>query len=360
MSFNRKPPRRSDVSRLTLQLWDFMGTAILNLFLFLFLVVYLSPLPFVVISSLTPREQFFDAKAPILPSERVLFNYKGEELDLYEVPTEEGTKRWALYKPGRKSSQFVDPANPSAGPFEWKGQWRTLNAVYRVKPTLENYRTFLAIADMQVYFKNTVIVALISEIGVLSSSIAVAYGLSRFRVPGIKYIFFLLIATIMIPSTITLVPTYYLFSGHVLNWLGTWLPLIVPHFFGSAILIFLLRQNFKSIPRDLDEAAMLDGAGPLRILISVILPQSIPVVTTVALLHFFYIWNETRLSSLYLASAPELQMISFGVQRNQSLFFFTPEAAMVGALLVMIVPVAVLFLAQRFFMRDMIITQIEK
>jgi multiple sugar transport system permease protein len=104
---------------------------------------------------------------------------------------------------------------------------------------------------------------------------------------------------------------------------------------------------------------MLDGAGPLRILISVILPQSIPVVTTVALLHFFYIWNETRLSSLYLGIRPDLQLISFAVQRNQS-YFFTPEALMVGALLVMIVPVIVLFLAQRLFMQDMIVTQIEK
>jgi multiple sugar transport system permease protein len=144
-----------------------------------------------------------------------------------------------------------------------------------------------------------------------------------------------------------------------LNWINSWLPLIIPHFFGSAILIFLLRQNFKSIPRDLDEAAMLDGAGPLRILISVILPQSIPVVTTVALLHFFYIWNETRLSGLYLSAAPNLQLISFAIQRNQS-FFFTPEALMVGATVVMIIPVIILFLSQRFFMQDMIVTQLEK
>jgi multiple sugar transport system permease protein len=359
MNSNPKTTRRRNVSRLTFQLWDFTGTAMLNLFLFLFLIAYLSPLPFMVVSSLTPRTQFFDAKAPILPSEHVTLEYKGEELVVYEVPTADGVKNWALYKPGRKSSQFIDPANPSAGPFEWIGQWRLLRAVYHFKPSIQNYIDFLATAEIPLYFKNTLIVALISEIGVLSSSIAVAYGLSRFRVPGIKYIFFLLIATIMIPSNITLVPTYYLFSGHVLNWVGTWLPLIVPHFFGSAILIFLLRQNFKSIPRELDEAAMLDGAGPLRILISVILPQSIPAVTTVALLHFFYIWNETRLSSLFLASAPDLQMISFGIQQSQS-YFFTPEALMVGALLVMVVPVTVLFLSQRFFMRDMIVTQIEK
>lgn len=350
---------KGDHSRLTLKIWDFTGTALLNLFMFLFLVAYLSPLPFMVIASLTPRDQFLDANAPILPSERVRFNYENKDLIVYKVPTDDGEKHWALYKPSRTSSEFIDPENPEAGPIIWQGNWRTLRAVYQFKPTLNNFRDFLGISKTALYFKNTIIVALISEIGVLVSSIAVAYGFSRFRIPGIKYIFFLLIATIMIPSNITLVPTYYLYSGHVLNWIGTWLPLIVPHFFGSAILIFLLRQNFKSIPRDLDEAAMLDGAGPLRILVSVILPQSVPVVTTVALLHFFYIWNETRNASLYLGVAPNLQTISFGIQRTQSIFF-TPEALMVGALVVMAIPVLVLFISQRFFMQDMIVTQIEK
>lgn len=355
----KKSKRGRDHSTLTLHLWDFTGTAMLNLFMILFLVAYLSPLPFMVIASLTPRDQFLDANAPILPSRRVKFNYGGKDLVVYQVPTVEGIKHWALYKPSRQSSEFIDPANPEAGLIHWEGQWRSLKSVYQFQPTLENFKDFLGVTKIPLLFKNTLIVALISEVGVLVSSIAVAYGFSRFRIPGVKYIFLLLIATIMIPSNITLVPTYYLFSGHVLDWIGTWLPLLVPHFFGSAILIFLLRQNFKSIPRDLDEAAMLDGAGPLRILVSVILPQSIPVVTTVALLHFFYIWNETRLSSLYLGISPNLQMVSFGVQRSQT-FFFTPEVLMVGALVVMVVPVIVLFLSQRFFMQDMIITQIEK
>lgn len=359
MKFNRTPSSNQDASKLTLRLWDFTGTALLNLFVFLFLIAYLSPLPFMIISSLTPRDQFLDPNAPILPSKRAKFNYEGKDLIMYQVPTEAGIKHWALYKPSRQSSQFIDPENPEAGPILWQGVWRTLKADYILAPTLDNFKDFFAVADIPLYLKNTLIVAIISEIGVLTSSIAVAYGLSRFRIPGLKYIFFLLIATIMIPSNITLVPTYYLYSRNMLNWIGTWLPLIVPHFFGSAILIFLLRQNFKSIPRDLDEAAMLDGAGPLRILVSVILPQSIPVVVTVALLHFFYIWNETRLSSLYLGIAPQRQMISFAVQRNQT-YFFTPEALMVGALVVMIVPVVVLFLSQRFFMQDMIVTQIEK
>jgi multiple sugar transport system permease protein len=357
--FNRKTKRNPNVSTLTFRLWDFTGTALLNLFMFLFIIAYLSPLPFMVIAALTPSDQFLDANAPILPSTRVKFNYQGKDLIVYKVPFEDGERHLALVKPSRQSSEFIDPENPDAGLITWQGSWRSLVAVYEPKPTLDNFKDFLGVTKIWMLFKNTIIVAIISEIGVLFSSIAVAYGFSRFRIPGGKYLFFLLIATIMIPSNITLVPTYYLFSGHMLNWIGTWLPLIVPHFFGSAILIFLLRQNFKSIPRDLDEAAMLDGAGPLRILISVILPQSIPVVTTVALLHFFYIWNETRFSSLYLGISPNLQMISFGVQRSQS-FFFTPEVLMVGALAVMVVPVIVLFVAQRFFMQDMVVTQIEK
>ena len=355
----KRSKRGSDHSTLTLRIWDFTGTALLNFFMFLFIVAYLSPLPFMVIASLTSRDQFLDVKAPLLPSERVRFNYEGKDLIVYHVPTDDGERELALYKPSRQSSEFIDPENPSAGPIVWEGNWRSLKAVYHFKPTLENFEAFLGVTRIPLLFKNTILVAIISEIGVLFSSIAVAYGFSRFRIPGIKYIFFLLIATIMIPSNITLVPTYYLYSGHVLDWIGTWLPLIIPHFFGNAILIFLLRQNFKSIPRDLDEAAMLDGAGPLRILISVILPQSVPAVTTVALLHFFYIWNETRNASLYLGIAPNLQTISFGIQRSQT-YFFTPEALMVGALVVMVIPVTVLFLSQRLFMRDMIVTQIEK
>jgi len=355
--FNRK--RAGDVSTLTFKLWDFTGTALLNLFIFLFIFVYLSPLSFMVISSLTPHEQFLDTNAPILPSVREKFTYEGRDLIVYNVPTDNGVKHWALYKPFRQTSQFIDPENPEAGPIEWEGNWRSLRAVYHFDLAFSNYDEFFKITPAMLYLKNTMIVAIISGIGVLLSSIAVAYGFSRFRIPGIRYIFFLLIATIMIPGNITLVPTYFLFSRNGLDWIGTWLPLIVPHFFGNAILIFLLRQNFKSIPRDLDEAAMLDGAGPLRILISVILPQSTPVVTTVALLHFFYVWNETRLTSLYLGIAPDLQTISFGIQRTQTLFF-TPDALMVGALVAMIVPVIVLLFSQRFFMQDMIVTQIEK
>src|SRR5918995_6824677 len=108
MKMNRSE-RGREHSTLTLRLWDFTGTALLNLFMFLFLIAYLSPLPFMAIASLTPKNQFLDANAPILPSTRVKFNYEGKDLIVYDVPTEDGAKHWALYKPGRKSSEFIDP-----------------------------------------------------------------------------------------------------------------------------------------------------------------------------------------------------------------------------------------------------------
>ncbi len=162
----------------------------------------------------------------------------------------------------------------------------------------------------------------------------------------------------MIPDSITLVPSFVIFT-RVLDWNGTFLPIIVPHFFGSAIYIFLLRQNFKTIPREMDEAAMLDGAGPLRTLVSVILPQTVPVVVTVALLQFFNIWNEMRMSSLYLSSALDLRTMPFTAQAFVS-YGFTAEMLQASALVLIIIPVLVLFVAQRFFMQDMVVTGIEK
>jgi multiple sugar transport system permease protein len=168
----------------------------------------------------------------------------------------------------------------------------------------------------------------------------------------------LLVGTLLVPEKITLIPTYFAYFA-ILKWSGTLWPLILPHLFGNAAFIFLLRQNFKSIPKDMDEAAMLDGAGPLRILVSVILPQSYPAVITVGLLHFFYIWNETRQTSLYLGTKPALQTVVYGIQNYQSRVPIE-HLLQASAIIVMLVPVIVLFASQRYFMRELVVTGTEK
>ena len=350
--------QHSDVSTLTLRLWEFTGSSLLNLFVWIALVAYLAPLSYMLVTALKTAAQMRDANAPLWPARAAAFTYQGQSLLIYEVPTSAGLKQWALAEPHITYSEFVDPADPQAGLIRWDGYWGDLKLVYHPGVTLANFVSLWKTVNYPRLLRNTLIVISLGEIGILCSSIMVAYGFARFPIPGGRFLFFLLIGTIMIPDSITLVPTFVIF-GRVLNWAGTFYPLIVPQFFGSAIYIFLLRQNFKSIPRDLDEAAMLDGAGPLRTLVSIILPQSIPTVVTVALLHFFNAWNEMKMASLYLGVRPDLQTIAFSAQMYQS-YGFTPEVLQAGALLLMLIPLAVLFLSQRVFMQDMVIAGVEK
>ena len=360
-------------SVLTMQLWHFTGSAILNLMVSLLVIVYLSPFVYVVVNTLKTKTQLADSYSPIYPSVNPQYHYQGVDYPVMQVPTANGMKEWAIITKRRTYSEFIDPQNPDAGLIHWDGSWYGLKKVYHFSLSLDAWGEVSKIwfTFLQLPVMNTLTIATLSEIGVLLSSIAVAYGLSRFRIPGGKWLFFLLISTILIPDTITLVPTYISYIK-LINWLTAlstpwnlpfqipwvWVPLIAPHFFSSAVFVFLLRQNFKSIPRDLDEAAMLDGAGPLRILTMVIIPQSVPVIATVAILHFFYIWNELRNASLYLGTAYGLQPISFANNASDALSI-TPEASVLS-LFMLAVPMIVLFLSQRFFMRDMIVTGQEK
>jgi multiple sugar transport system permease protein len=351
---------RKSSSTLTLRAWDFTGTALLTLFIWIFLLVFLSPLSYMVVTSLRSADEFRDRSAPLYPAERLTFDYQGSTYQLYKVPTADGVSHdWALVNPGRLSSQFIDPAHPEQGLITWKGSWRSLGGVFRFRIYWNNYINIWKTVNYPHLFKNTFIIIILSEIGILFSSIAVAYGFSRFRIPGGRFLFILLIATIVIPDSITLVPSYVIFT-RILHWNGTYFPLIVPAFFGSAIYIFLLRQYFLSIPRELDEAAMLDGAGPLRTLLSIIVPQAVPAIVTVGLLQFFNTWNEMRMASLYLTIRPDLQTIALGSQTSPVTYGFTPEMLQTGAVMLMAIPLLVLFLSQRFFMQDMVVTAMEK
>lgn len=343
---------------LPLKFWDGLGSLLLNLLVFALLALYLLPVAYMLITSFMVTQQLGDRYAPIYPAVQVRYLYEGKERLVYQVPFGDEIRQLALVEPGRTSSRFIDPQDPEAGLIEWDGSWRALSGVYRFQATLDNFKLLFSVLKLSQMVKNTLTLALITEVGVMVSSVVVAYGFSRFPLPGGNLLFYLLIATMLIPEKVTLIPTYFFFV-RVLDWNGSWLPILVPFFFGNAVYIFLLRQNFRSIPKDMDEAAMLDGAGPLRILFSVILPQSFPVIITTALLHFFYIWNETRQAALYLSIRRDLAPISFGIQNFQSLAPIQNQLQ-ASALLIMIVPVVILLVSQRFFMQDMVITGMER
>ena len=212
--------------------------------------------------------------------------------------------------------------------------------------------------DFPKWTLNTLIILGCTLPGVLLTSSMCAYGFARLRFPGRNIFFFILLGTIILPNQVTLLPQYVIFTW--LGWNGTWLPLIVPHFFANAFNVFLLRQYFMTIPRDLDEAAMIDGAGPFRILRTIIVPQSIPAITAVTLFHFFFAWNDFFVPLLYLAGKPEIQPVSIALQQYNALYATQPTLIQASALMTMVVPIVVFLLAQKAFMRGVVITGVDK
>lgn len=326
----------------------------LTLFATLLALVYL--LPMVYAANTAVRTRYSEADAPWWPAAPQTFERNGEVLDLYRVPIDGELRELAMLRKGREQSTFVDPA--SGAELVWEGRWRTLERVWGPAPQWGNFAEAWATIEFGKLFRNTLLIALIGTAGTVVSSTLVAYGFSRFALPGKQILFMLLIGTIILPPQVTLIPTYTLFAR--IGWTGTWLPLLVPHFFANAYNVFLLRQFFLTIPRELDEAAMIDGASPPRVLWSVILPQALPAVIAVALFHFLWAWNDFFGPLIYLVGKPDLFPISVGMQVFNALYSSQPHLIQATAVMAMLLPLLLFFTAQRFFVQGVVVTGVDK
>jgi multiple sugar transport system permease protein len=320
---------------------------------------FLSPMLRSISYSLKSVEQITQAHSPLYPADPITFRYQGEDLPILNVPLPDGsTRQLALFEAGRRRSSFVDPANPAAPPLEWQGSWRTLEPVWQFAPHWENFAEVWDLIDYPRLLFNTIAIAVISTIGTLISCTLVAYGFARFRFPGRSLLFTLLIATIFLPAAVTIIPTYTVFQK--MGWVGTWLPLLVPAFFANAYDVFLMRQYFLTIPTEMDEAAAIDGAGPFRTLVSVVLPQAWPVIVAVAVFHLVYSWNDFFGPLLYTAGKVDLQTVALGLQRFNGIYYREPGLIQAGTLMTLVIPVVAFLLTQRFFTRGIVITGVDK
>lgn len=332
-------------------------------FLFTFVVVvvlaaFLSPLIRSVFVSLQTPEQVGQLDAPAWPAVHATLDYNGKTYDVYDVPIDGTTKSLALVVKGRASSQFVDPLRVTAGLVSWEGSWRNLSRSWSLSPEWSNYSTVWDQIDFPRLLFNTIAIAMIGMIGTLVSCTLVAYGFARFRFPGRSLLFTILIATIFLPYAVTIIPTYTVFLK--LGWVGTWLPLLVPTFFANAYDVFLLRQYLMTIPREMDEAAAIDGAGPFRTLISVIVPQAWPAIIAVGIFHLVYAWNDFFAPLIYLSTKPELQTLALGLARFNTLHYRNQAFIQAGTLMTMLIPIVVFLVFQRFFTRGIVISGVEK
>jgi ABC-type glycerol-3-phosphate transport system permease component len=183
-------------------------------------------------------------------------------------------------------------------------------------PNWDNYAEIFRKAPFGRWVANSVQITLLATLGTVISATLVAYSFARFRYPGRDLYFFLTVATLILPTEVTIVPTYLLFRD--LGWLDTFAPLIVPSWLGGgAFYIFLLRQFFLTIPRDLDEAARIDGANSLQTLLLVLLPLSRPALTAIVVISFISHWDEFFLPLVYLNTAT-LFPLSVGLRYFQN------------------------------------------
>lgn len=208
----------------------------------------------------------------------------------------------------------------------------------------ENYKTALTILPFATFFKNTCIITFFSLVGTLLSSSLVAFGFARLRFPGRRVLFMVLLGTMMIPYPVTLIPMYILFNR--LGWVDTFLPLIVPSFFGSAFFIFLLRQYYLSIPLELDDAARIDGCGSFQIFYRIHLPLIKPALITVAILNFMGTWNDFLGPLIYLQSQ-EHYTLALGLNIFKGMYSTDWNLLMAASLVVLVPTVILFFFAQK-------------
>ncbi len=220
-----------------------------------------------------------------------------------------------------------------------------------------NYYDALTFNPFGLYFWNTFVFAGLVMLGELLSCSFIAYGFARLRAPGRNILFLLVLATLMIPAEVTLIPQYILFSK--LEWLNSYKPLIAPAWFGSAYLIFLMRQFFMTLPKEYDEAAIIEGASHLAIWWRIILPLSKPALGALGIMSFIFHWNTFQGPLIYL-NDNALFPVSLGLAMFRTPFGGTPWHWYMAASLVVILPcVLVFYVAQRFFIQGIVVSGVK-
>ncbi len=248
---------------------------------------------------------------------------------------------WLLSTALKEQSQiFRYPPEWIPNPFVWS-----------------NFRDSTTVYPFGRYAANTLIIAGLNITGVLLTASMAAYGFARLRFPGRDLIFMILLSTLMLPFTVLMIPRFIVFRE--LEWIDTWLPLIVPNWFGGSVFfIFLLRQFFRTIPRDLSDAAKLDGASEFRIFWQIVLPLSKPALAVVAVFVFLDTWNDFLAPLIYITS-PDKYTVSLGLSLFQG-NFSSQYAYLMAASAMMILPtIAVFIAAQRYFIHGVVLTGVK-
>ncbi|OXM17011.1 carbohydrate ABC transporter permease [Paenibacillus herberti] len=236
---------------------------------------------------------------------------------------------------------------PAGSEFEFPPQWIPTNFDW------SNYSFVLLESDIVQGFFNTLLVILLPCLVGLFTSALAAYAFGRMQFPAKNLLFTLLLATMMIPGVVTMIPTFILFKN--IGWIDSWLPLIVPGMFGAAAAVFLLRQFFMTIPKELEDAAKVDGMNPFQTFIRIILPLSKPALITQGLLGFLAGYND-YLGPLIYINTPEKFTLQLVLASFQGFYTSQWTYIMAGSVLALIPTLLLFFFSQKYFVEGITLT----
>jgi multiple sugar transport system permease protein len=231
--------------------------------------------------------------------------------------------------------------------FAFPPIWIPDPVIWRNYPDVFDFAPFLR------YFRNTVIIVVLSIIGTLLSCSLVAYGFARLKAPGRGVLFIVMLSTMMIPFMVWMIPLYILFTR--IGWIDSFLPLVVPTFFANPFYVFLLRQFFMTVPFDLEDAARIDGCSYLGTYWRIILPLAKPALAAVTIFTFMAHWNDF-LGPLIFLQSPELFTLSLGLQVFQTTYSAQWGLLMAASTMIVLPVIVLFFFVQREFIQGVTLT----
>ena len=236
------------------------------------------------------------------------------------------------------------------GGFKTLTEFTTSSSIIPQNPTLENYKYIFCNSAIWKYMFNTVILMIGTTLGTLVSSSLVAYPLARMEFKGKNVVFGIIIATMMIPNIALIIPQYIMFGK--LGWLDTLLPMIVPAWFAYPYNTFLFRQFFRSIPRELDEAAIIDGCSRPQLFFKVLVPLTKPIYATIAILSCVFWWNELTQPVFYLNSdkfrTMTVALMTSYMYTGGNMFVMNWSSIMAAATIMLIPPMILYFTGSKY------------
>ncbi len=250
---------------------------------------------------------------------------------------------------------FSIPPRWLPNPAKWSNFWEAMNQ----KVGSQTVGVTEGTIPVSLFVFNTALITINGVVATVISSSLVAYAFARMKFPGRDQLFFLILSTLMIPFAVVMVPQFIIWKN--LDWLDKFLPLMVPHWFGSAWNIFLLRQFFMSIPLEYDESAMIDGASRWDIFWRILLPLSKPALGAVGVFAFVYFWNDFLGPLIILSSPTKFTLTLYLVNFSASFWKVTPWNLYMAAALVIILPCLLLFFfSQNLFLQGIALTDFKR